>query len=106
MRTNYIKFNIEEDLELKNQFRIKNLPDPINIRDGCSKNYVHSLSNDSSIFKNIKHIDLNDEVIASVRFIQVNQLPQVDSHLTSKLYVDNAIDEPSLVRNNQDNKFD
>ena len=32
-------------------------------------------------------------------------MPQIDCHLTAKLYVDNAIDEPSLVRNNKDNDF-
>ena len=35
-------------------------------------------------------------------FKSINYL---DSHLTAKLYVDNTIDEPSLVRNNQDNDF-
>ena len=30
-------------------------------------------------------------------------MPQIDGHLTAKLYVDNAIDESSLVRNSQDN---
>ena len=48
---------------------------------------------------------MNDRKITNARFIQVNQLPQIDSHLTAKLYVDNAIDEASLVRNNQDNNF-
>ena len=48
---------------------------------------------------------MKDRNITSVRFIQVNQTPQIDSHLTAKLYVDNAIDESSLVRNNQDNDF-
>ena len=55
--------------------------------------------------KNTEHIDLNDRNITNARFIQVNQLPQMDSHLTAKLYVHNAIDELSLVRNNQDNDF-
>ena len=32
-------------------------------------------------------------------------MPQIDSHLTAKLYVDNAIDESLLVRNNQNNDF-
>ena len=32
-------------------------------------------------------------------------MPQIDSHLTAKLYVDNAVDEPSLIRNNRDNDF-
>ena len=105
LRTNYIESNLEEDIDLKNQYRIKNLPDPINIRQAASKNYVDNLFNDPSIVKNDAHIDLNDRNITNARFIQVNQLPQIDSHLTAKLYVDNSIDESSIVRNNQDNDF-
>ena len=105
LRTNYIESNIEEDIDLKNQYRIKNLPDPISIREPASKNYVDNLFNDPSIVKNDVHIDLNDRNITNARFIQVNQLPQIDSHLTAKLYVDNSIDEVSLVRNNKDNDF-
>ena len=37
LRTNYIESNIEEDIDLKGQYRIKNLPDPVSIRDACSK---------------------------------------------------------------------
>ena len=37
LRHNYIETNIEEDIDLKNQFRIKNLPDPISIREATSK---------------------------------------------------------------------
>ena len=88
---------------MKNQYRIKNLPDQISIREPAPKHYVDNLFNDPSIIKNTAHIDLNDKKITNARFIQVNQLPQIDSHLTAKLYVDDAIDETSLVRNNQDN---
>ena len=105
LRTNYIESIIEEDIDLKNQYRIKNLPDPISIREATSKNYVDNLFNDSSIVKNNAHIDLNDRNITNCRFLSVNQLPQIDSHLTPKLYVDNSIDETSLVRNNKDNNF-
>ena len=105
LRTNYIEANIEEDIDLKNQYRIKNLPDPLSIREAASKNYVDNLFNDPSIIKNNAHIDLNDRNITNARFIQVNQLCQIDSHLTPKLYVDNAIDESSLVRNNRYNDF-
>ena len=101
LRHNYIESNIEEDIDLKNQYRIKNLPDPIEIQDACSKKYVDNKINDPSIIKNTEHIDLNDRNITNARFIQVNQLPQIDSHLTAKLYVDNnisdAIDEPSML---------
>ena len=105
LRKNYFGNDLEEDIDLKNQYRIKNVPDPISIREVCSKNYVDNLFNNPSILKNDTHIDLNDRNITNARFIQVNQLPQIDSHLTAKLYVDNSIDEPSLVRNNQDNDF-
>ena len=105
LRTNYIEANIEEDIDLKNQYRIKNLPDPISIREAASKHFVDNLFNDPSIIKNTEHIDLNDRNITNARFIQVNQLPQIDNHLTAKLYVDTEIDQSSLVRNNQDDDF-
>ena len=105
LRHNYIEANIEEDIDLKNQFRIKNLPDPISVQEAASKNYVDNKFNDPSILKNTEHIDLNDRNITNARFIQVNQWPQIDSHLTPKLYVDNELDQSSLVRNNQDSDF-
>ena len=36
-RTKYIESNIEKDIVLKEQFRIKNLKDPLNIREAASK---------------------------------------------------------------------
>jgi len=52
---------------------------------------------------------LNDRNITNARFIQVNQLPQIDSHVTAELYVDNAIsyseDESSLLRLDPDKKL-
>ena len=105
LRSTYIESNIEEDIDLKNQYTTKNLPDPISIKEAASKNYVDNLFNDRSIIKNNAHIDLNDRNITNASFIQVNQLPQIHSHLTAKLYVDNAIDESSLVRNKLDNDF-
>ena len=41
----------------------------------------------------------------NIKFVKVNYQPAVNEHLTPKIYVDNAIDEPSLVRNIQDNDF-
>ena len=72
LRTNYIESNIEEDIDLKNHFRIKTLPDPISLRE-ASKNYVDNLFNDSSILKNTEHIVLNDRKITNARYIQVEQ---------------------------------
>ena len=105
LKTNYIEANIEEDIDLKNQYKIKNFPYPQENSDAVCESYVKNFFNDSIILKNTEHIDLNDRKMTNARFIQVNQLPQIDSHLTAKLYVDNAIDQPSLVRNTQDNDF-
>ena len=105
LRHNYVETNIEEDIDLKNHFRIEKLPDPISIREAAFKHYVDILFNDPSITKNTEHIDLNDRNITNARFIQVYQRPQIDSLLTAKLYVDTEIDQSSLVRNNQDNDF-
>ena len=48
---------------------------------------------------------MNDRNLTIARFFEIIQLPQIDSHSTAKLYVDNAIDQTALVRNNQDNDF-
>ena len=109
LRHNYIEADIEEDIDLKNQYRIKNLPDPLSIREAASKKYVDNLFNDPSIIQISAHIDLNDRNITNCRFLSVNQLPQIDSHLTAKLYVDKAIsdsiDESSLLRLDTDEKL-
>ena len=68
LRTNYIESNIEDDIDLKKQFRSENLPDPISIREAYSKNYVDNLFNDPSIMKNSEHIELNDRNITNARF--------------------------------------
>ena len=90
---------------MKNQFRIKNLPFPVENADAVCKSYVDSGLNHTSIIRNTAHVDFNDENLDNVRFVKVNSLPAVSQHLTPKHYVDDAIDEISLVRNNQDNNF-
>ena len=60
LRTNYVESNIEEHIDLRNQFRFNNIPDPTIIREAASKNYVDNLFNDPSIVKNNAQIDLND----------------------------------------------
>ena len=53
---------------------------------------------------------MNDRFITNARFIKVNRLPQIDSHLTAKLYVDNAISnnihESSLLRLHPNEKLE
>ena len=101
MRRNYIESNIEENIELKNQNKIENLPDPISIQEAGSKNYVDNKFIDPTIIKNTSDIDVNDKSITNVRFIEVNIPPELCDQLTSKLYVDvfirNSVDESSLL---------
>ena len=67
-----------------------------------TKSYADEKSSDQSILKNIAHLDLNFRNITNARFIQSNQLPQIDSHLTANYYVDSAImlsvNKPTLLR--------
>ena len=93
LRINYVEANIEEDIDLKNQYTNKILPDPISIREPTSNNYVENLFNDPSILKNTAHKDLNDRNINKARFNQVNQLLHFDSRSTAKLHVANYINE-------------
>ena len=64
LRHNYIESNIEEDIDLKNQYRIKNLLDPINLQDACNKNYI------DNIFKN--DTDFDDVKLENIKFVEVN----------------------------------
>ena len=61
LRTNYLESNIE-DIDLKNQFRIKNLPDPISIRAAASKYYVDSKFNDPSTIKTLHILTLMTKI--------------------------------------------
>ena len=69
----------------------------MSIKKPTTKNYV------DNFFKN--DIDFNDAKLENIAFVKVNYQPATNGHLTTKMYVDNAIDEISLVKNNQDNDF-
>ena len=107
LRSNYIESNIEEDIDLKNQYRIKRLPDPISIREAASKNYVDKKFNNPSIIKNTDHVDFNNKDIDNVHSIKVNSFPTLGEHLTPHIYVDQAISNiiDSMLRLDPDKKL-
>ena len=60
LRANYIEANIEEDIDLKNRYRIINLPEPTNLQDACNKNYINIAIDESSLVRNNRDNDFNN----------------------------------------------
>ena len=109
LRTDYIDSNIE-DIDSKNQYKNRNLPDPISIREAASKNNVDNNFNDPSIIKNTDRVDFKDKNLDKVHSIKVNSFPTLEEQLTLKYYVDQAIsqgvDDSSLLRLDLDENLD
>ena len=121
LRTNYIESNIEEDIDLKNQFRIKNLPDPTNLQDAGTKNYIINSVDEPSLVRNNKDNDFGNYNLTNINSITLNKPAENDNEVITKAYVDqfhqenersrrdlgiDFYDESSnLVKNNQDNDF-
>ena len=51
LRTNYIASKFEKVFGLKNQCKIKNLPDPLNPQEDASKSYVDEKFNEPKLIK-------------------------------------------------------
>ena len=60
MTTNFIESTIEEDIDIKNQNRIKNSTDSVSIRESASKFYVDNSYNDTSILKTA-HVEFHSQ---------------------------------------------
>ena len=52
-----------------------------------TKNYVDNKFNDSSIIKNIAHVDFNNKNPDNVEFVKINSMPAVGEHLAANYYV-------------------
>ena len=72
IRTSYIQSNIEEDIDMKNQFKNRNLKTLSSHNETLSKSYVNIKFNDPSIKTNSEHFDFNDKSVIAVRFVKVN----------------------------------
>ena len=121
LRTNYIEANIEEDIDSKNQYKIKNLIDPINLHDACNKKYVDNSIDEISLIRNNKNNDFGNYNLTNINSITLNNQPINDNEVVTKLYVDQFHNDNErsrrdlgidfynesniLVKNNQDNDF-
>ena len=70
---------------------------PQDFSDAVCKFFVDNGLNDPNLIEDTSRIDLNDKNVTDAWSFQVNHLFQFDYPLTAKLYVDNSIDELSLV---------
>ena len=106
---------------MKNQYRITNLPDPLSIRDACSKNYVDNSIDETPLIRNNRDNDFGNHNLTNINSITPNKQAENDNEVITKAYVDqfhqenqqsrrnlgiNFYDESSiLVKNNQDYDF-
>ena len=73
---------MEEAIDMTNQFRIKNLPCPVENTEAACKSSVDTGLNHPSILKSTAHVVLNDKNLNNVRFVKVNFLFAVSQHIT------------------------
>ena len=82
---------MEEDVVMKNHFRIEKLPCPMEISDAVSKSYDDRGLNHPSMMRDNAHVDFNDKNLHIVPFSKVISMPAVGKHITAKFYADNAV---------------
>ena len=121
LRTNYIESNLEEDIDLKNQYKIKNLPNPTNLYDACNKTYIDHIIDELSLVRNNKDNDFSNDNLTNINSITLNKQAENDDEVITKAYVDQFHQENErsrrdlgidfynessiLVKNNQDNNL-
>ena len=114
VRANYIESSMEEDIDMKNQFKLKNLPNPTNLQDPTTKYYVDSKTNNlvpigeldnNSIVRKNKNNNFNRNTITELESVYVNRDPNFSLELSTKQYTDDSIDEHSLLRLHKDEKL-
>ena len=101
VRANYIESNMEENIDMKNQYKITNVPYPISLGDAANKQYVDETIDEVSIVRNNINNDFNNNRLINISSLQITNNPLLDYEVTNKAYVDTSIDETSILRNNK-----
>ena len=106
---------------MKNQYRIKNLPDLVSISEPASKNCVDNKIDESSLVINNQDNDFNNHNLTNIKRITLNKQAKNNNEVITKAYVDQFHQENEhsrrhlgidfndasndLVKNNQDKDF-
>ena len=75
--TNGIDAKIEEDINIKNEIEIKNLPCPVEYKNALCKSYVDNTFKIDFDFNNLK--------LENLKIVQVFYQPAVNEHSTAKI---------------------
>ena len=114
VRANYIESSMEEDIDMENQFKIKNLSNPTNLQNLATKSSVASKTDNlvpiseldnNSIVRNNKINNFNGNTTTGLESVYANRDPNFPLELSTKQYTDGSIDEQSILRLHQDKKL-
>ena len=87
---------------MKDQYKIINLPDPINSTDAVNKQYLDNIVTDfdnNSIVRSNKDTNFSSNTLTGLDSIYVNRDPINDTELCTKKYTDALFNDPSIVKN-------
>ena len=73
LRTNYIESDMEEDIDMKQKFKIKNLVDPINSKDAANKAYIDRYINESTLLRIPTYEPLTNDYV-SLKNVESNKV--------------------------------
>ena len=90
LRTNYIESDIEEDIDMKQKFKIKNLVDPINSNDAANKAYIDKKINESTLLRIPTYEPLTNDYVT---------LKNVESNKVIELATTNYVKDAISVKN-------
>ena len=119
IRSNYIESEIEENIDLKNYFRIKNVPNPENEFDSVSRKYVDLRSESIARYVDEKSASVEryvDEKSMSIQKECLDAQSAMERSIdeissTASRYVDenfvsiSNLENNTIVRNNQENNM-
>ena len=99
----FLEANIEEDIDMKSSYKVKNLPEPIDAGDAVSKSYLTNQLTGLDPWKNLPEEDVhfNDKQLLNTSQIELNHAPYEINHAVRF----GDIDIGSIVRNNQNNNM-
>ena len=86
LRTNYLKSDLEEDIDMKQKFKIKNLVDPTNGFDAANKTYIDKYIKESTILRIPTYEPLTNDYV-SLKNVESNKVKE----LATSNYVNNDI---------------